>query len=281
MSRFLHRLGRGAALHPWRTLGAWVLAAAIVFGLAGASAAPRTTTGTCPGAGPARHRQLREHVPGAGNASAQVVVHGTDGEQPAGAQLAVPDRRAAAMDHAVAVTPPRISADGDTALLVVSYDVPVTDPDLMGNLEPLEDAVADTRDAGLQVEFGGDLPGTAAAPMKGYGELIGVDRRPAHPAAGLRLRRRRRAAGLGRAGRPRRRLRRAGPAGRRDGRQHRRPDGGEHGRPRRRHRLRPAAGHPPRGVPRARATTSPRRPVAPRPPPDARSSSPRPPCWSP
>ena len=46
------------------------------------------------------------------------------------------------MAHAVAVTPPRISEDGDTAMLVVSYDVPVTDPDLMGNLEPLEDAVA-------------------------------------------------------------------------------------------------------------------------------------------
>ena len=44
----------------------------------------------------------------------------------------------------------------------------------MGNLEPLEDAVEPTRDAGLQVELGGEVPGSAAAPMEGYGELIGV-----------------------------------------------------------------------------------------------------------
>ena len=44
----------------------------------------------------------------------------------------------------------------------------------MGNLEPLEDAVEPTRDAGLQVELGGEVPGSAAAPMEGHGELIGV-----------------------------------------------------------------------------------------------------------
>ena len=44
----------------------------------------------------------------------------------------------------------------------------------MGNLEPLEDAVEPTRDAGLQVELGGEVPGSAAAPMEGYGELIGI-----------------------------------------------------------------------------------------------------------
>ena len=37
----------------------------------------------------------------------------------------------------------------------------------MGNLEPLEDAVEPTRDAGLQVELGGEVPGSAAAPMEG------------------------------------------------------------------------------------------------------------------
>ncbi len=175
MSRFLHRLGRGAALHPWRTLGAWVLAAAIVFGLAGAYGGTPVDNWDVPGA-PAQRGidSLREHVPGAGNASAQVIVHGRDGEQPSRAQLASLTDELLAMDHAVAVTPPRLSEDGDTALLVVSYDEPVTHPDLMENLEPLEDAVTDTRDAGFQVEFGGDLPGTAAAPMKGYGELIGV-----------------------------------------------------------------------------------------------------------
>ena len=175
MSRFLHRLGRGAALHPWRTLGGWVLAAAIVFGLAGAFGGTPVDNWDVPGA-PAQEGvdTLREHVPGAGNASAQVVVHGTDGREPSAAQLDALTAELLEMDHAVAVTPPRISDDGDTAMLTVGYDEPVTHPDLMENLEPLEDAVADTRDAGFQVEFGGELPGTAAAPMEGYGELIGV-----------------------------------------------------------------------------------------------------------
>ena len=175
MSRFLHRLGRGAALHPWRTLGAWVLAAGIMFGLAGAYGGTPVDNWDVPGA-PAQRGvdQLRAHIPGAGNASAQVVVHGDDGRRPTATELTALTDRLLDMDHAVAVTPPRISEDGDTAMMVVSYDEPVTHPDLYENLEPLDDAVAETRDAGLQVEFGGDLPGTAAAPMAGYGEMIGI-----------------------------------------------------------------------------------------------------------
>ena len=82
MSRFLHRLGRGAALHPWRTLGAWVLAAGILFGLAGAYGGTPVDNWDVPGA-PAQRGvdQLRAHIPGAGNASAQVVVHGDDGRR--------------------------------------------------------------------------------------------------------------------------------------------------------------------------------------------------------
>ena len=78
------------------------------------------------------------------------------------------------MDHVVSVSPPRISADRDTALLTVEYDAPVTDHDLYENLTPLNKAVAPTRDAGVQVELGGDLPDTAAAPMRGTGELVGI-----------------------------------------------------------------------------------------------------------
>ena len=250
MTRFLHRLGRGAALHPWRTLGAWVLAAGIVFGLASAYGGTPVDNWDVPGA-PAQRGvdQLRAHVPGAGNASAQVVVHGEAGQRPSAGQLDALTGELLAMDHAVAVTPPRLSDDGDTALLVVSYDEPVTHPDLYENLEPLEDAVADTRDAGLQVEFGGELPEHRRRPD---GRLRRADRhrrRAAHPAARVRLRRRCRTADRGGPGRAGGRLRRAHAAGRDHGRQHRRPDGRQHGRSRRRHRLRAAAGHAARGVP--------------------------------
>jgi len=35
-----------------------------------------------------------------------------------------------------------MSADADTALVNVMYDVPVTHPDVMGKMTPLEDATA-------------------------------------------------------------------------------------------------------------------------------------------
>jgi putative drug exporter of the RND superfamily len=173
MSRLLYRLGRGAALHPWRTLGLWLLSAVLVFGLASVAGGKTHDDWDVPSAkAQAGIELLRQHVPGAGNASANVVVHD---DQPLEPQtLAALGDRLAAMDHAAAVSDPHMSADGDTALYTVSYDVPVTDPDLMGNLEPLEQAVQPTRAGGLQIELGGDLPDTAAAPMTGRGELIGV-----------------------------------------------------------------------------------------------------------
>jgi len=173
MSRLLYRLGRGAALHPWRTLGLWVLAAALVFGLASVAGGSTHDDWDVPNARAQTGIELlRQHVPGAGNASTSVVVH--DDQRLQGTTLSTLTQRLAAMDHVSTVSEPRMSAEGDTALITVSYAVPVTDPDLMGNLEPLERAVRPTQDAGIQVELGGDLPDTAAAPMSGRGELIGV-----------------------------------------------------------------------------------------------------------
>jgi len=175
MSSLLYRLGRGSALHPWRTLALWLLAATAVFGLGSAVGGTPHDDWDVPGA-PAQHgiELLRAHVPGAGNAAAQVVVHDPQGDRLAAATLQRLDRSLRGMDHAADVSRPLLSADGDTALVTVSYDVPVTDPDLMGDLEPLDHAVAATRADGLQVELGGDLPDTAAAPMSGHGELIGI-----------------------------------------------------------------------------------------------------------
>ena len=56
----------------------------------------------------------------------------------------------------------------------VGYDVPVTHHDLFEDVAPLEEAAEPLRDAGVQVELSGSLPDTAASPMRGYGELIGI-----------------------------------------------------------------------------------------------------------
>ena len=175
MSRLLHRLGRSTAAHPWRTIFAWVLVAVGVYALAGSLGGTPQDNWDIPAArAQVGIDQLREHTPGAGNASARVVVHTRDGAAVDQAVVAPLTDRLEQMDHVVSVSPPRLSADRDTALLTVEYDVPVTHHDLYENLAPLDKAVAPTRDAGIQVELGGDLPDTAAAPMRGSGELIGI-----------------------------------------------------------------------------------------------------------
>jgi RND superfamily putative drug exporter len=175
MSRFLFRLGHGAAAHPWRTLGAWLLVAVAVLGLAGTVGGETQDDYNVPEArAQAGFDQLREHLPEAGYATAQVVVHDPSGGVPGVAELGALSDRLADLPHVATVSEPRLSADGDTALLDVAYDVEVTHPEIRGDLEPLEGAVEPTRDAGLQVELGGEVPGSAAAPMEGYGELIGI-----------------------------------------------------------------------------------------------------------
>ncbi|KGN34097.1 membrane protein [Knoellia sinensis KCTC 19936] len=175
MSSFLHRLGRASAAHPWRTICAWLIAAGALFGLAAAFGGTPQEDYNIPGArAQVGIEQLREHLPGAGNASARVVVHDPTGDRLGDADLATLESRLKGMPHVVSAVPAQRSADGDTAVVAVAYDVPVTDPDLMGNLDPLDRAVTPLRDAGLQVELGGDVPESAAAPMKGQGEIIGI-----------------------------------------------------------------------------------------------------------
>ena len=174
MTRLLHRTGRWAALHPWRAIGAWLLVTALVLGLAaGFGGDPQDDWNVPDAQSQAGIDLLRDHVPGAGNATARVVVHDEDGTVPAAA-LTELGSRLQAMPHAATVSAPRLSEDRDTALLLVGYDVEVTHPDLMGELAPLEAAIEPTRDAGLTVELNGGVPESAAAPMKGHGELIGV-----------------------------------------------------------------------------------------------------------
>lgn len=175
MSRLLYRLGGSAAGHPWRTIGAWVVIATALFGLAGSlGGTTQENWDVTDARAQAGIETLREHFPAMGGASAQVVVHDRAGDPVPAAVLDDVHASLTGMEHVSAVPAPRISQDGDTALFTVLYDVPVTHQDLLANMTPLEDATAATKDAGYQVALGGELPGTAAAPMEGRGELIGV-----------------------------------------------------------------------------------------------------------
>lgn len=177
MSRILHRLGYSTAAHPWRTIAAWLVVVVVALGLANAFGGTTRDDYDIPDArAQVGIDQLRAHLPHGGGATAQVVVHDRQGDPLAATDLDGLVRRLGELDHVTSVSAPRLSSDTATALLTVAYDVPVTDPDLVGEhgYQPLEDAVAPLRDAGLQAELGGELPGGAESQMKGTGELAGV-----------------------------------------------------------------------------------------------------------
>ena len=175
MTRWLHRLRGGAAAHPSRTVGMWIVALGTAFGLvAGFGGTPQDDY-DLPGArSQVGIELLREHFPAASGAFDQVVVHDRDGGAVPPAEVAALTGRLAQMPHVAGVTPPRTSADGATVLLGVRYDVPVTHADLMGDLDELHAAIAPTEDAGLQVELGGDIAESASLEVGGTGELVGI-----------------------------------------------------------------------------------------------------------
>lgn len=177
MTRILYRLGRSTAAHPWRTISAWIVVVVVAFGLAGAVGGTFQDDYNVEGAqAQTGVEQLRAHIPGGGGATAQVVVHDTAGDTLDAADLNALTERLGGIDHVSFVAPPRMSEDGDTALVYLEYDVPTTDPDLVGakGYDPLEEAVEPLREAGLQAELGGELPSQSESEMKGTGELAGV-----------------------------------------------------------------------------------------------------------
>ena len=110
MSRLLHRLGHSTAAHPWRTISAWLVLAVAVVGLAAAFGGTPHDNWDIPGAQAQRGiEQLREHTPGAGNASARVVVHDRGGAPVPSTAVTSLTTRLAAMDHVVGVSAPRTS----------------------------------------------------------------------------------------------------------------------------------------------------------------------------
>ncbi|QMW68022.1 MMPL family transporter [Mumia sp. ZJ1417] len=174
MSSMLYRLGRAAAAHPWRTLSAWLVVLVGVLAFASSAGGTFQDDWDVPGAeGQAGLDALRAHMPQAGGASALVAVHDPDGDALAEGDLSRLAGELADVPHVIKVSPPQMSEDADTALLTLRYDVPVTDNDVIGALEPLEDAVAAADLEGVEVQYGGEVPGSAME-MSGRGEMIGV-----------------------------------------------------------------------------------------------------------
>ncbi|MGK5682742.1 MMPL family transporter [Actinoplanes sp. URMC 104] len=172
MSRMLGRLGGAAAAHPWRTIGAWLIVLAALSGLSAAFGGAPQDDYNVPGtSSQAGTEFLREHFPQMSGTDARVVVHGDRPLDPA--PLEALRGRLAEMDGAAIVAPPRLSADGDTAIVGVQYDIPVTDFRGTEGVDALRAATEPLARDGLQVELGGQVAENIQAPS-GTAEAVGI-----------------------------------------------------------------------------------------------------------
>jgi RND superfamily putative drug exporter len=190
VATFLYRLGRGSFRLRWLVLAVWIL---IVGGVGAAAATMQQETNpefVLPGTeSQEAFDLLEERFPeaSADGGSAQIVFESENGEPlTEGAnRTAIEDLAALMQDspQVAAVTSPfatdeagnpigMISADGQTiAVMQVTYAEPAMELE-ESTVDYLEDAVADTEDAGVRVEVGGDV--LQAMPETGTTELIGI-----------------------------------------------------------------------------------------------------------
>ncbi len=175
MTSLLHRFGAATAAHPWRTIAGWLAAAATVVALAMTLGGPLVDDYTLPGKDSQRAADLlKERFPERSGTSARVVLHVPDGDTGtvASSTVAAVTGKLSTLPHVSLVEPAQVSADGRTAVLSVQYDAPVTDVDPPAANKALDDAAAPARDAGLQTEFGGEVPDQITP--GGNSEMVGI-----------------------------------------------------------------------------------------------------------
>lgn len=182
MSNWLYRLGRFSAARRWLIVAAW-----IVFAV-GAVAVNRVGGGgtvdnfEVPGVESQQAIDLvKAQFPERSGATATVVFHTLNGAvtDPAPAEgIAGTVEQVRGLDHVVSVTdalssPRSISKDGTTAFVSVQFDGATAD---LGRtaLDALIETAGPAEAAGVQVEFGGELPTVLKERTAGPVEMIGI-----------------------------------------------------------------------------------------------------------
>jgi len=180
MSTALYRLGRACVRHRWRVVGLW-LAAVVVLVVGGRVGGGELVDRiSIPGSESTKAVDLLgDTFPAQAGGSVQIVFHTADGSvnDPEAATAITASLDAVDAIDGVVVLPRAAvvenSVDGRTQLATVRFDRPARE--LPGDTYPgVTAAVAAARDAGLQVEFGGELAQHGERPSPGGAELIGL-----------------------------------------------------------------------------------------------------------
>src|SRR5262245_1326776 len=161
MSRFLYRLGMGAARRRWLTLGVWIAAVIAIFAVGNALGGALKDDCNLPDHESQRaYDLLAERFPTASGTSADIVFRAGEGSladraEAVGSALDEIGR----LPHVVGVTNPletpgALSQDGTIGYAQVAYDLTAVD---LGPepFQRLESVVERARAPGLRVEIGG------------------------------------------------------------------------------------------------------------------------------
>ena len=184
MSRLLYRIGRFSAAHKWRMLLLWVLAMVVTATLGQRFGGDPADSFEIPGTeSQTAFDLLDSRFPAQSGSTAQVVFHTDEGtlRDGAAAQAIIATLgQIATADHVSAVTSPLaddgadlMSDDGTIAYAEMRFDVKAQDAGLE-SVESLEAAADVARQAGLQVELGGDVVTSNSEEEPPSSELIGL-----------------------------------------------------------------------------------------------------------
>ena len=179
MSHFLYRIGNFAGRHPWRVIAAWMVIAGAVFMLNSSQGGENDESFSLPGSESQRAADIIEdRFPQETLFASNVIFHSEDGLSDPATKAAIEQtvEQLSEGEHVVAVSSPydprgpTVSEDGKTAFATVAFD---TEEVGLVEFDAAEDAVQDARDAGVQVEYDGDL-GYAKVAAGGNSEMIGI-----------------------------------------------------------------------------------------------------------
>ncbi len=182
MSNWLYRLGRFSAVRRWLVLAAWIVFAVAMVAVDRTAGGGTIDNFEVPGVESQQAIDLlKAQFPERSGATAMVVFHTTKGtvtDPASAAGIAGTIAQAKALDHVVAVTEPlasprSISQDGTISFASVQFDGSTAD---LGHetLNALFDTASPAKAAGVEVEFGGELPTVLKERSTGPAEMIGI-----------------------------------------------------------------------------------------------------------